>query len=82
MPSVLPVLGNGIRGVAVNEQKQLQQKFGQAYHVERRPGYGWYICEGSRTMYGFDTRKLLRAYIERAVARGVLYTPAARETYR
>ena len=85
MPSVLPVLGNGIRGVAVNE-KQLTERVRTMFNrphvvVEHRRGYGWFICERGRTMYGFHRKKLLLEYLANAEMRGFLYTPTVRETF-
>jgi hypothetical protein len=50
--------------------------------VEHRPEHGWYIVERGMTLVGFQTRALLKAYLERVVKRGGgLYTPSASETY-
>lgn len=49
--------------------------------VERRPDYGWYVVERGFTLMGFNSRRLLRKYIDNVELKGHLYTPTARETY-
>lgn len=60
---------------------KLSNIVGRPLQVEHRPGYGWYIVDRGQTLMGFNTRPLLKRYIQNVELRGTLYTPTARETY-
>jgi hypothetical protein len=49
--------------------------------VEYRKGYGWFVVDKGQTLFGFNSKRLLRNYTEQVIKRGVLYTPTAKETY-
>ena len=62
-------------------QKQLQLITGRSLQLEYRKGFGWFIVEGKNTLMGFNSKKLLRAYVANVAKRGYLYPPTKRETY-
>jgi len=63
-------------------QDRLRQATGRSgLIVEYRAGFGWFIVEEQQTLVGFQSRRLLKRYLENVEYKGYLYTPTAWETY-
>lgn len=64
------------------QEQVLKQVTGRTLAIEHRGEYGWFIVEGGNTLCGFQTKRLLLAYLKNVLTKGRLYTPTARECYR